>query len=482
MAKPGARLKVWRRYFVPVLAVVAAGAALGVPGWYYFRPRTIDVCVVSDYSFRQQRGDWRNLLDSRFQAVNEIFSGTGVRWRFFHAGEPDPTGTLHGVELRRRRLAHAECTADIVLAVTGQPEGEEAGDVVPFAHTAIIVDSPKLSEERNVQAFAHGMAALFGAPADPKGAGTLMTLPPEGSTLPSSDRKLIRRLRGFRFREGTGILGGDWGGTAQGALESAWAGRSGNPLSQAHRTLGLALAADENFKPAIAHLREAARLDPYGPQAHEELAAVLSHDSQYPQAIAEYREAVRSRPDSPELHAALAMALANGGRGDEAIDEFTTALHMRPLFPTAQAAMAYVLSQHLGCIDQSIEAYRKALEMRPGMEQAAEGLERALAIKAAAVEAIPARRKRAQDAPSNPVVHFDLALAEARAGNIDNAIQEFRKTIALEARNHRAHSNLALLLYARKDYAGAQSEARAARDAGGNPPADLLDVEKRKGG
>jgi Flp pilus assembly protein TadD len=242
----------------------------------------------------------------------------------------------------------------------------------------------------------------------------------------------------------------------------------------------MALAAEENFKASIAHLEKAAALDAGNPEAHLELAAVLSHDMDFARSVAEYREAVRLRPNAADIHAAFAMALANDGQGDEAIDEFTAALRLRPDFPMAQAAVAYVLSQHLGRIDDAIEAYRKALEMRPGMDQASEGLERALAIKAAAVEAIPKRRQRAQEAPSNAMAHFDLALSEARAGNVDNAIQEFRRAIALDPRNDRAHSNLALLLYVRKDYAGAQREAQAAKDAGGSPPADLLDVVKRK--
>jgi Flp pilus assembly protein TadD len=471
-----------QRYLIPAGAVLLGGAVLGLLAWYWLWPRTINVCVISDYSFRQQRANWRELLAARFREVNTIFSGTGVRWNFFHADEPDPTGKLHDVELRRRRLSHAVCKADLIVAVTGQPEGREAGNVVPFAHTAIVVDSPGLSEEGNVRVFAHGMASLFGAPTDASGAGTLMTLPPESSTLPAADQKLIRRLRGYDFVSGTEALQKEWGERVLTALEGAHAGKPGSAQAYAHRTVGMALAADENFKPAISHLREVAQLDGANAEAHLDLAAVLSHDIQYPQSIAEYREAVRLRPQSPEIHAAFATALASGGQGDEALDEFATALRLRPDFAMAQAAMAYVLSQHLGRIDEAIEAYRKALEMRPGMLQASEGLERAQAIKAKALEAIPARRKRVQDAPANATAHFDLALSEARAGNVDNAIQEFRKTIALEPRNDRAHSNLALLLYVRKDYAGAQQEAQAAKAAGGNPPADLLDAVKRKGG
>jgi Flp pilus assembly protein TadD len=480
----------WRSVFAGA-AVALAIAALGFGAWYWLAPRTIDVCVVSDYSFRQQHPDWHALLKSRFRAVQAVFSGSGVRWRFLQAEDPDPTGNFHDMELRRRRLARADCKADIILGVTGQPEGGESGNVVPFAHTAIVVDSLRLPEERNVlrlseersvQVMAHGLAAMFGVPTDSAGAGTLMTVPPESSTIGSAGRKRIHSLRRYDFRAGTQALESQWTGRVLGALQDAYAGKPGSPVAAAHRTIGLALAADENYKPAAVHLREVARLDAENPQAHEELGAALLHDADYPAAIAEYREAVRLRPSSPELRAALATALANGGQGDAAIDEYTAALGLRPGFAMAQAAMAYVLSQHLGRIDDAIGAYRKALEMSPGLPQAAEGLERAVAIKAAATEVIPERRKQVLETPANAMAHFDLALSEARAGNVENAIQEFHKTIALDPRNDRAHSNLALLLYVRGDYAGAQREAQAAKDAGGSPPPDLLDAVKRKGG
>jgi Flp pilus assembly protein TadD len=462
--------------------VALAIAALGFGAWHWLAPRTIDVCVVSDYSFRQQRPDWHALLESRLREVQAVFSASGVRWRFQQAEDPDPTGNFHDMELRRRRLGRAECKADIILGVTGQPEGGESGNVVPFAHTAIVVDSLRLSEERNVQVLAHGLAAMFGVPTDTAGAGTLMTVPPESSTIGSKGRKLIHGLRRYDFRAGTQALESRWTGRVLGALQDAYAGKPGSPLAAAHRAVGLALAAEENYKPAAVHLREVARLDAENPQAHEELGAVLLHDAEYQQAIVEYREAVRQRPNSPELRAALATALANGGQGDAAIDEYTSALRLRPDFALVQAAMAYVLSQHLGRIDDAIGAYRKALEMSPGLPQAAEGLERAMAIKSAAMEGIPERRKQVLEKPANAMAHFDLALSEARAGNVENAIKEFHKTIALDPRNDRAHSNLALLLYVRGDYAGAQREAQAAKDAGGSPPPDLLDAVKRKGG
>src|SRR5579883_2128723 len=204
------RLTISRRATAGVAGGVAvAAAAFGL--WYGFRPRNIDVCVITDYSYRQQRTDWYERLEQRFAEVNRIFSGTGVHWRFFHANEPDPTRNLHGMELRRQKLSRAECTGDIILQVSGNPESNAVGDVAPFAHTAIIVDDPKASESTNVLRLAHGMASLFGTPVDPKGAGTLMTEPPESNKLPPADAHLISRLRWFDFREGSDALLGPWG-------------------------------------------------------------------------------------------------------------------------------------------------------------------------------------------------------------------------------------------------------------------------------
>jgi Flp pilus assembly protein TadD len=437
------------------------------------RPRNIDVCVISDYSFRQQYGDWYQRLEQRFGEVNRIFSGTGVRWRFFHANEPDPTRTLHGMELRRQKLSRAECRADIILEMSGHAEGGGAGDVAPFAHTAIVVDDPKASESQNVLRLAHGMATLFGAPIDAAGAGTVMTQPPESAQLPPRDSRLISRLRWYDFRAGTEALRGEWGDRSLRALSEAFAGQAGNAEMQAHRVLGMAFAADEDYKPAISHLRESARLAPGDAQTHITLANVLQHDFQYPAAVAEYREAEKLTPNSPQIHAALGLALANAGLGQNAIDEFGEAVRLRPNFAVAQAGMAYVLSQQLGRVDEAIAAYRTAVEMNPQLAQARDGLAQAEAMKQAASDRVPDRRKRALDHPNHALAQVDLGVEQARAGQLDGAVQALRRALELDPGIGRAHADLALLLYLRKDYGAAWQEAQAAEKNGFTPPADL---------
>ena len=459
-------MRKWALKIIPgVLAIAGAGFGL----WYWLKPRSIDVCVISDYSFRQQHDDWYLRLQQRFDEVNRIFAGTGVRWRFFHANEPDPTRTLHGMELRRQKLSRADCRGDIILEVSGHAESTAAGDVAPFAHTAIVVDDPKAGEPQNVLRLAHGMATLFGAPADATTAG-----------LSPRDSKLISRLRWYDFRGGTEALRGEWGDRALSALTDAFSGQSGNPQMQAHRVLGMAFAADEDYKAAISHLREVARLDAANPQAHIDLANVLQHDFQYQAAVAEYREAAKVAPNSPQIHAALGLALANAGLGQNAVDEFAEALRLRPDFAVAQAGLAYVLSQQLGRVDEAIAAYHAALDMNPQLAQARDGLAQAEAAKQEAADRVAERREHALEHPNQALAQVDLGVEQARAGQIDGAVQALRRAVELDPGIGRAHADLALLLYLRKDYGAAWHEAQAAEKTGFTPGADLRAILQAK--
>jgi Flp pilus assembly protein TadD len=454
-------------------ALALAVAAFGIRQW--LTPRTIGVCVVTDYSVRQSRPNWLSYLDSRFAAVNRIFDGTGVHWDFRHADEPDPTASLHGMEERRLKLFRTHCQADLILGVTGQPENREAVEAPAFSHLAMVVDDPKLSDQQNVRLMAQGLARLFGAPVDPKGSGTLLTPAPESDTLPKPVAKLISRLRSHDFARGGAALDGPWGNRAYDALVQVNDGR-GNPALIAHRTLGLSLAADELYPAAIRHLSEAAKLDSNNPVAHIDLASAYGRNFQWPQAAAEYRAAVQLQPNAAPNHAALGLALANSGNGESAIDELHEALRLDPRHAPAQAALAYILSQQLGRIDEAIAAYRTAVATDPNLPAATSGLERAVAFKQRSVEEASQRRQKAGTAGEL----FDLGLAEARAGNVDSAVKTFRRALDVDRDNPRAHANLAMLLYLQKDYSGALKEARAASAAGFDPPPALVETLKRR--
>jgi Flp pilus assembly protein TadD len=207
---------------------------------------------------------------------------------------------------------------------------------------------------------------------------------------------------------------------------------------------------------------------------------MYSHNFQKGEAAAAYREAVRLEPDRAANHAGLAVALANAGMAEEAIEEFHAALRLNPKFAAAQSGLAYLLSQQLGRIDEAIAAYRVAVEMNPELTAASQGLERAQGFKEKSVAAAVEQRQKVQQSPANAAAHFDLGLAEARAGNVEPAVKAFRRAVELDAKNGRAHANLAMLLYLQKDYEGALRAAEAAKRTGFDPPTALVEILKRK--
>jgi tetratricopeptide (TPR) repeat protein len=385
------------------------------------------------------------------------------------------------MEERRQKLVRTECSADLILGITAQPESRAVGDVPPFAHTAMVVNDPKASDAHNGRVLAQAMATLFGAPPDPRGAGTVMTQPPESDRLPKAAAKLISRMRDYQFSNGAAGIDAADGDRALRAITAANTGR-GNPALAAHRTLGLALAADGRFAGAARHLTEVVKLDPRSVAARVELATMCSHAYQHAEAAEHFREATLLEPDNAAHHAGLAVALSNQGKIEEGIEEFEAALRIDPKFAAAQAGLAYLFSQQLGRIDESIAAYRTALAMNPELPAAAEGLERALDLKEKAAAAAAEQRRRAEKPPGNAETLFDLGLSEARAGNVEAALRALRRAVELDGRHARAHANLAMLLYLQKDYAQALREAEAARRGGFDPPPRLMDLLKRKNG
>lgn len=79
--------------------------------------------------------------------------------------------------------------------------------------------------------------------------------------------------------------------------------------------------------------------------------------------------------------------------------------------------------------------------------------------------AVAAFEKLAAAEPENYAAHFHLGLAQSLAGNADAAVGHYRKTLELKPGLYEAEINLGLLLFERKDFAGAlpllESAARA---------------------
>ncbi|MDE3196948.1 MAG: tetratricopeptide repeat protein [Acidobacteriota bacterium] len=461
------------------LGVVFAAAAIvaGAAAWWIRRqPRYIAVCAYTDAAFRK-RSDWEGLLNSRFEAVNRIYTGTGVQWRLVESSRIDPHPS-ESLDRRRASIAkQTDCAADVLLIVTAVPGGRTAS-VSPFSHGALIVDEPEEPESRNELVMAHELAHLFGASHE-SGSKSLMDDQPLSGAMPERTAALIRTLRRYDFARGVGALDGSYGTRAFGALREELTGMAPNPALQAHLILAAALRADGLSEPAIPHLKAALALDPKSVPTRFDLAVALEQNAQEEDAVPLLREGVRLDPKSARLHAALGAAVLKQNR-EEAIDEFMESLRLDPSNAPLYATLGDVLSNGMGEIDAAIQAYHDALKIAPQLTQARAGLSQAVAFKTKAQQDATMMRREAEAHPGDAGAVYSHGIAEARAGNFDDAIRALEQAIRLQPAFGAAHASLATLYYVRGDYAHAWIEVNAARAAHANPNPIFIEALTRK--
>ena len=101
--------------------------------------------------------------------------------------------------------------------------------------------------------------------------------------------------------------------------------------------------------------------------------------------------------------------------------------------------------ERIGALDGAISAYRAAVAARPDYRKASNNLILALVKAGNGAEAVARARALAAAAPNDPERHFTLALAQSEQ-DVSGAIESFRRTLELSPRHVLARYNLALTL------------------------------------
>jgi tetratricopeptide (TPR) repeat protein len=101
--------------------------------------------------------------------------------------------------------------------------------------------------------------------------------------------------------------------------------------------------------------------------------------------------------------------------------------------------------ERIGALDAAVAAYRQALSARPGFRKAANNLILALGKAGHGEEGVERARALVALAPDDPDRLFTLGLAQSEV-NVADAIETFRRVIALAPKHVLARYNLALAL------------------------------------
>jgi tetratricopeptide (TPR) repeat protein len=465
--------------FLLVVGAVFAGAGYGVRRLLgSMKPRTISVCVATDWTFREERPDAEALAEAWLLAVNRAFEPAGIIWSVTGFTEAYPVNTEGSLRERRAMLAeHSNCQADVLLGLTGAPDADAKASVEPFSHSLLVAVADADFLDDTTGRIAESLAALFGAPVnDPLPAAGASS----GPILNAARLRIVRELRGYDFSRGVAALSDGWEGDALDALVEIHKGKSARPRVEARRILAASFSESGYHAEAVRQLREAVREAPNDFRLRLGLAVELKAAAESDSAIVEATRAAAINPASGAPHAIMGAIYMERRRSWPAIDEFRTAARLEPSHANFHAQLGFALQMQPGRSKEALAALKTASRLRPEDRSVAAAIDALSREQHFLTAALARARSAARNNPTSAVAQFDLAFAESVAGQHDEALAAFEKALSLDPSNGRSHLGLARLQFDLGDYALADSEARAALAAGIKVPDEFLQAIRRK--
>jgi tetratricopeptide (TPR) repeat protein len=170
------------------------------------------------------------------------------------------------------------------------------------------------------------------------------------------------------------------------------------PTVEVHGLLCLTLAALGRTDEALAHGREAVRLNPENAPARATLGRVLADLGRIEEANQQLETAVRLAPGQADLRVDLGMTLARLGRMREAADSLQAALQLEPDNPVAHCNLGSVFFQS-GNLDEAARHYERAVQLNPAYAEACYNLGMTRAEQGRTADAVRALQRALEIQP-----------------------------------------------------------------------------------
>jgi tetratricopeptide (TPR) repeat protein len=198
-------------------------------------------------------------------------------------------------------------------------------------------------------------------------------------------------------------------------------------LGRVHQALG-------NRWKAAAQYRAATQLDPAYPEPYKALGDLLLAAPRrlFDQAIEAYQKAIERRPFYANAHVGLGEALAAKGDTDAAIAAYQKALTFNPVNPRVYVALGKIYYSEKGLYYESVNSYRKGIDLDPRSVEARMGLGEVYEDKGLYPEAIEEYRRVMEVEPTHAEALYNLALVYEKV-DPKEAIVHWERYIQLAA-------------------------------------------------
>ena len=192
-----------------------------------------------------------------------------------------------------------------------------------------------------------------------------------------------------------------------------------------------------------------AMLAPKSARMHQMMAQEMARQGNTEGAIAHYREAVKLDPQLPGLRFELAEALnlSSSAADQEQVEkEYQAALSANPFDEKAECRLGEI-ALRASDLDRAAAHYKRALELQPNDADALVGMGRTLTQMHRPADAEPYLKRAAQVEPFTAVTHYRLSQVYRAAGRTAEAqkeLTEFQRLKELKERLKQVYEEMRL--------------------------------------
>lgn len=202
--------------------------------------------------------------------------------------------------------------------------------------------------------------------------------------------------------------------------------------AEAHYKMGYSMLLDQQMQPAFVEFQKALELNPKDRDTHYALGHIYFLQEKFPEAEGEFKQVLKLDGRYPEGWNYLGTVYYEQGKSDQALQAFDRALsfpqYATPDFAHYNKGRVFVKK---GWFDEAFSEFRAALRINPKSAMAAYEAGRLSLEHKTPKDAVDLLRVTVQEKPDFTEAHWYLAQAYARSGMSSQALDAYRKVIAL---------------------------------------------------
>ena len=183
----------------------------------------------------------------------------------------------------------------------------------------------------------------------------------------------------------------------------------------------------------------------------DQVQSLIDHynKAQLQQALQQADFLIQKFPKSALLYNILGAVLKGLGQLDSSVEAYKKALAIKPDYAEAYNNMGVSLRER-GTLEEALEAHKKALDIQPDYADAYYNMGNAIKEQGRLKEAIDAYKKALDIQPDYAEAHNNIGLSLNQQGKLEDALRSYNTAIAIKPDYAFAHNNIGNALQEQK--------------------------------